>query len=246
MTDFERYSSNFIQLYTDEVPQGLSGIFHGAMPGFSVLDLGCGDGALLIGLHNKGYLKNAGRIVGVDLSSQRINRLKHNFAFELICADACNVVQLEDKTFDYIFSSQVIEHVLDDKAFLREIHRLIKDSGILFISSIVKRKYGWYVHRCNKKWALDPTHLREYSSEQEFITLIESARFKVVNLRMTSYKFTPMDFIIRRLYFPIFRHETTNSFFLRHKLLSKFRLLRIPVFGYYIIDLVAKTSSRPK
>lgn len=260
MIDFEKYSKKFINLYTDEIPEILlkflekdnknlalgknfvSSLSLGNKLNLSVLDLGCGDGALLVALYNRGYLKKMRRIVGVDLSAERLERLKSKaiLKLELICSDACDVRQLEDSTFDYIFSESLIEHVPDDKALLAEIRRLLKKDGILYISSIVKKKYGWYIYRCNNKWVRDPTHIREYSSEQEFISLIEDSGLKIIESKMKLCKFHPVEFLVRRIYFPIFKAKNINSFFLNHRILNKLRFIKIPVIGYYNIEVVAK------
>jgi len=241
MIKFNEYSKKFINLYTNEIPEMLLRLLAHNKVNFSILDLGCGDGDLLLSLYNRGYLQQAKRIVGVDLSLERIKRLKSKKItnLELICSDACNVRDLADSSFDYIFNTQVIEHVPDDKALLVEIHRLLKRRGILYISSVVKKRYGWYIHRCNNKWSLDPTHLREYSSEQEFTFLIENAGFEIDKVKMTLYKFIPLDFLIRRIYFPLFKPKDVNSFFLRHKILRRLRIIKIPIPGYYIIEVVA-------
>ncbi len=242
MMDFKEYSENCISLYDNEIPEILSQFCRKTVANSAVLDLGCGDGDLLVALQNNDCLKRMTRIVGVDLSTQRIERLKKRGIpnLELICSDACEVRQLEDNGFDYLFNMQVIEHVPSDKKLLAEIYRLLKKDGILYISSVVKKKYGWYVHRCNNKWVLDPTHLREYSSKEEFISLIRHSGFEIAQTKMTLYKFSPMDFFIKRIYSPIFRPDAINSFFLRHKILNKLRMLKVPIMGYYIIEVVAK------
>lgn len=240
MLDFKTYSQENLNLYSEEIPELLAKFIKSS--GASILDLGCGDGPLLVSLYNNNYLSNAKKIVGVDLSPERLERLKAKNIprLETVLSDACEVKQLEDTSFDCVFNTQVIEHVPDDKKLLKEIRRLLKKDGVLYISSVVKKKYGWYVHRCNGKWVLDPTHLREYPSQEEFVSLIESAGFKPIELQMVLYHFTPVEFLIRRIYFPIFKTKDINSFFLKHKLLNKLKMIKIPVLGYYTIELIAK------
>jgi len=40
-----------------------------------------------------------------------------------------------DETFDCVFSSQVLEHVLDPQVYLREAHRVLKEEGTLIVST---------------------------------------------------------------------------------------------------------------
>ena len=85
------------------------------------------------------------------------------------------------KSFDLVVSTQVIEHVPDDQAFVREIKRVLTSGGLCVVSSVIKMHFGWYFYR-NKQGerVLDPTHVREYSSAQEF-TVSRTVSDLVVN-----------------------------------------------------------------
>ncbi len=48
--------------------------------------------------------------------------------------DACDT-KLPDKSYDVIICRELIEHVIDADKLLSEIHRLLKDSGYLFITT---------------------------------------------------------------------------------------------------------------
>jgi len=73
---------------------------------FSIIDLGCGDGAILHALHSKGLLRNASRIVGLDISEERIRRLRRFCPFaEGITGDVCDLRQVPDSSFDVAIST---------------------------------------------------------------------------------------------------------------------------------------------
>lgn len=63
---------------------------------------------------------------------------------------------IEDNSFDYAVTFQVIEHIKDDKKFVSEIHRVLKPGGKLLVSTP------------NIKMTLsrNPWHIREYNSDQ--------------------------------------------------------------------------------
>ena len=169
MKDFDKYSKEHIHFYGGSMRKLLVDLVDKLTPK-SLADFGCGDGAILFGLQRKGLLNRANSVIAIDLSETRLERVKKNIAnVETICSDVCDVKQLKDNQLDLVICSQVIEHVDDDKKLLDEIYRVLKSGGYLYISSVVKRWYGWYFYRCNGKWALDPTHLREYSSSQNFV-----------------------------------------------------------------------------
>lgn len=76
-----------------------------------------------------------------------------------------------DNTFDFAITFQVVEHIKDDHAFIREIHRVLKPGGKLIITTP------------NIKMSLtrNPWHVREYTVEQ-FRELL-GKYFKTVDAR---------------------------------------------------------------
>ena len=93
------------------------------------LDVGCGDGTRTV------LFARFGReIFGVDRQDWRkktfINKIKFKKADFLKKTLPC-----ADKYFDIVFSFDVIEHLREPRIILREIHRLLKDDGILIIST---------------------------------------------------------------------------------------------------------------
>jgi SAM-dependent methyltransferase len=70
---------------------------------------------------------------------------------------------IHDNSFDFAVTFQVIEHIQDDKFFIREIHRVLKPGGMLLISTP------------NRLMSLtrNPWHIREYTS-QELANLLKS------------------------------------------------------------------------
>lgn len=75
-----------------------------------------------------------------------------------------------DATFDYVVSFQVIEHIRDDKEFVREVYRVLKPGGKFIVSTP------------NKPMSLtrNPWHVREYTAS-EFKALLSP--FSVVEAR---------------------------------------------------------------
>ena len=63
---------------------------------------------------------------------------------------------VKDNAYDTVVSFQVIEHIEDDKAYLKEIHRVLKPGGLAIIST---PNINWTLTR-------NPWHVREYTPEQ--------------------------------------------------------------------------------
>ncbi len=126
----------------------------------TVLDAGCGDGALSGYVHR--HLKC--RTVGVDTSDLAIFLARAETAkrgydcrFERIDGYA---YPFEDAAFDAAFCSDVIEHVADPQALLREISRVLKPGGRLIISTPIRLT----------ERPVDPNHVHEWFPE-EFVDL---------------------------------------------------------------------------
>ncbi len=158
----------------------------------NLIDLGCGDGAFIHAVKKEFSAVN---VAGVDISPRRINGLKKRFLKEkLYIGDVCNT-GLKDK-FDFVHSSQVIEHVEDDKKMVSEMYRLLKDGGILYVSSVIKRPWAIYQYRNKGKFVLDPTHEREYRNKKEFLDLFKS-KFKLIECNVYPVRMPKFGFSIR-------------------------------------------------
>jgi len=195
---------------------------------------------LFFALYKKGLLKNVGEIVGVDISEDRIGRLTKELPFvKGIISDALNVRELSDSSFDFVICSQLVEHVEDDDALVQEIRRLLKAGGLAYISSVIKKWYGAYFYFKDGSFRLDPTHVREYSSVDEFVSLIANNGFEVISVETHQVMFPLLDLVIR-LFVKFGLIEPNVSFYQQHRVLSKIRRLRMPVVGYGSIEVLAR------
>jgi SAM-dependent methyltransferase len=103
----------------------------------AVLDAGCGGGALVY----TSLLEGASRVVGVDLSEQALGhtrRLVERFApdrAERMELRHASVLELpyEDATFDVVYSAGVLHHTEDPEGGFRELIRILKPGGIVWI-----------------------------------------------------------------------------------------------------------------
>lgn len=99
--------------------------------GAPVLDLGCGAGPFTHWIANSGY-----EAVGVDVSATAIARARDHYKgarFELLGEGGR--IPLDDEAVAAVWTSEVIEHVLDVPAFLCEIHRVLRPKGILVLTT---------------------------------------------------------------------------------------------------------------
>lgn len=240
---FQKYSKEHVHFYDEEVPPLLEYGLALALKGCqrpNIVDLGCGDGRIIFALHKKRVLKNVGEIVGVDISKERIDRLKVNLPFVRgIISDASNIRELPSGSFDFVICSQLIEHVKDDRALLSEIRRLLKNGGIAYLSSVVKKRYGMYFYFKDGSFKLDPTHIREYRSTDELVRLIVSKGFEVICVKTRPVMYPLLDMIMRLLIKLGFM-KPIPDLFQKHKVLGKIRFIKMPIVGYKTIEVLMR------
>lgn len=105
--------------------------------GSTVLEVGCGVGDMLLRLRSD-YVA-----CGFDLAEEYV----------LYCQSrGLNVWQglaertnLPSHSFDAVVCADVLEHVLDEKRVLREIFRVLRPGGLLFVRVPVNEDLEWYM-----------------------------------------------------------------------------------------------------
>lgn len=120
-----------------------------------LLDLGCGEGALLSSLAVKG--------VGADLNFRRLVHARDK-ALAVCHADGLQL-PFADDTFSTVVSMEVLEHVPDMKAMMAEVHRVLKPGGCWIISVPGVTLRSWYeMHKDQRPYYCDADeHYREFT-----------------------------------------------------------------------------------
>lgn len=138
-----------------------------------VVDAACGEGygTALIG-------KTAKTVDGFDIDMEAVHRATMNYGADNVHFHQGNIISLplENHYADVFVSFETIEHVDEttQKQFMQEVKRVLKEDGILIISSPNKKIYSDLFDYHNK------FHVHEMYKE-EFVDLL-SAQFKHVNL----------------------------------------------------------------
>ncbi len=153
-------------------------------------DAGCGNGIYLKYFQNNH--PNVG-LYGFDFSKTIVDITKQNTGLDTIITGNLEESPFGDGKFDLILCTQVIEHMIDDKKAMSELHRMLKESGYLVISTDNKddmvskilnapfKLFSYLIRllRKNKKAKEFFPH-KEYPIK-EFTDLIQSQNFKIIN-----------------------------------------------------------------
>jgi SAM-dependent methyltransferase len=92
-----------------------------------ILDVGCGTGTMLR------ELRRYGRVKGVDADEQAV-RLCRRRGIEDVEQVSPGPLPFDDGSFDLVTALDVVEHVDDDVAMLRELRRVLAPGGTLLVS----------------------------------------------------------------------------------------------------------------
>lgn len=173
-----------------------------------MLDIGCGDGQFLYSFKARGW-----EIYGIDPSENAYKIAKKNLG-ENVFKGELEDVYFSDCFFDIIALNHVLEHIVNPNKELGQIRRILKNDGILFLSTPNIHSFQFKISR--EYWfALDlPRHLFLFSPKT-LRMLLEKNGFKVVKI---SY---PM------LDFPLSLFYSLKAKWFNKK--SKFKMIVMPL-----------------
>ena len=98
-----------------------------------VFDAGCGNGAFLKVLMERGY-----QVAGCDASQSGVAHAK------LACSDRIRIEQMSvydnladtfGDSWDVVIATEVIEHLYDPRLFIAQVVRLLRPNGVLILST---------------------------------------------------------------------------------------------------------------
>lgn len=178
------------------------------------LDIGCaqGDTLKIAGEMGEGY--------GIELNPKSVKVCKDN-GLNVYCG-TLEDANFPDDYFNTIWMSQVIEHIASPKNSLKEIMRVLKPGGRLYIfcpnaGSFLFRLFGKYWHG----WHI-PFHFYAYTRET-ITKLVKECGFKVEKISTT----TPYHFFSESLKAVLWRESDMDH-------VKRFKLIDSIIFGLVI------------
>jgi ubiquinone/menaquinone biosynthesis C-methylase UbiE len=112
-------------------------------PGLELLDVGCGPGTITVDLAAR---VAPGRVVGLDVSAEPLTEARAaaeraGVAVSFAVGDVY-ALEADDDSFDVVHAHQVLQHLNDPVAALREMVRVCRPGGVLAVRDV---DYGAFV-----------------------------------------------------------------------------------------------------
>lgn len=112
-------------------------------PGSQLLDVGCGPGSITADF--AGRLK-PGRVCGIDASSDIIETARRDHpGVEFGVGDVYHLA-FDDASWDIVHAHQLLQHVSDPVAALKEMRRVVRPGGIVAARDSDYTTFTWYPH----------------------------------------------------------------------------------------------------
>jgi 2-polyprenyl-3-methyl-5-hydroxy-6-metoxy-1,4-benzoquinol methylase len=114
-------------------------------PGLDLLDVGCGPGTITVDLATR---VAPGRVVGLDVSPDPLAeaRAAADRAGVPVSFEVGDVYALEsdDDSFDVVHAHQVLQHLTDPVAALREMARVCRPGGVIAVRDVDYGAVSWF------------------------------------------------------------------------------------------------------
>ena len=116
-----------------------------AAPGTRLLEIGPGLGNLLVEAASRGY-----DVTGIEWSESSVRSANQRLGADRVIRGSLSTVDLAAESFDLAVLSDVLEHTRDPLADLRQLWRLLRPGGALFMA--VPSLDSWSARVMRERW----------------------------------------------------------------------------------------------
>jgi ubiquinone/menaquinone biosynthesis C-methylase UbiE len=214
------------------------------LQGQTVLHVGCGGK-----IHkavSEPYFTNGFSMVGLDAHKIYLKEFTSHFNTAGVLANAANL-PFDQNTFDIVNYTDIIEHLINPVQALHEVNRVLKNGGIIIIST-----HNRHSGRIGKPEVLNPFYLAEQVIGLYFNSILTPHNFidKWMDFEFYHTEFTRKELLnLLNICGFVIMEFSTKSLKVESNILKRYvRLLigYLPVFKWLInpFFVVAKTSKK--
>ncbi len=156
---------------------GLDATGQQPLQGLSVLDVGCGGGILSESMARLGATVTGIDVVDKNIRIARLHADVSGLDIDYRLATAADLSSAGER-YDVVLNMEVVEHVVDVEAFMRDCNSLVADKGVMFVATINRNPLAWLVAIVGAeyvlRWLPRGTHrYRMLRKPQEVTALLE-------------------------------------------------------------------------
>ena len=162
--------------------------------GLRIVDVGCGGGIL-----SESMARLGAEVTGIDVVEKNIHIATLHAANERLAIDyrlsTAAELAASGERYDVVLNMEVVEHVADLDAFMRDCCRLVDERGAMFVATINRNLISWlfaivgaeYILR----WLPRGTHRSDwFRKPQELVSRLTAGGFRVCS--STGVKVNPL------------------------------------------------------
>jgi len=138
----------------------------------NVLDIGCGDGSRLKKLQGKS------NVFGMEIDGNKINLAEPKIKKRIKLGDVTKGVPY-NKKFDWVFLTEVLEHVSDDSKALANINKSLKKKGNLILTTPKSIKYLEFWDPAWVRWKFLRGQKHYHYTKEELFGKLNNNGFKI-------------------------------------------------------------------
>lgn len=140
--------------------------------GYKLLDVACGNGTLLKRFADIAAIEG----YGIDISENMVKNAKVRNPYMVFAVGECGNIPFADSIFDVVTVCAAFHHFPNPEIFAKEVYRLIKPGGMLYIAEIYYT--GIFFTLLNLMLPLSPSgDVRAYYP-QEIVEIFSDAGFR--------------------------------------------------------------------
>ena len=112
-------------------------------PGLELLDVGCGPGTITAGFAKR---LSPGQVRGIDPSADAIDAARRDHPGVDFATGDVYTLEFEDASWDIVHAHQVLQHLSDPVAALKEMLRVVRPGGMVAARDSDYASFTWYPH----------------------------------------------------------------------------------------------------